>query len=56
MIPFLGSIPILGKLFSTQGESIDKTELVIVVKPTIITSDSDARIVTDALLNLIDFN
>jgi general secretion pathway protein D len=56
MIPLLGSIPLLGKLFSTQGESIDKTELVIMVKPTIITSDSDARIVTDTLLNLINFN
>jgi len=56
MIPFLGSIPVLGKLFSTQGESIDKTELVILVKPTIITSDSDARMVTDTLLDLINFN
>jgi len=54
-LPFLGSIPILGKLFSTSGDSIDKTELVIMVKPTILRSSQDSRLVTDALLNLIDF-
>lgn len=55
-IPFLGDIPILGKLFSTAGDSIDKTELVILVKPTIISNNSDAHIVTEALLDLINFN
>jgi len=54
-LPFLGSIPILGKLFSTASDSIDKTELVIMVKPTILSSSVDAHIVTDALLNLINF-
>lgn len=54
-IPFLGSIPILGKLFSTDGDSIDKTELVMMVKPTIISPNNDAKVVTDALLNLMKF-
>lgn len=54
-IPLLGDIPILGKLFSTFGDSIDKTELVILVKPTIISNNSDAQIVTEALLNLVNF-
>lgn len=55
-IPLLGSIPILGRLFSTDGDSIDKTELVIMVKPTIISTNQDAKVITDALLNLMNFN
>jgi general secretion pathway protein D len=51
----LGSIPILGHLFSTSGDSIDKTELVIMVKPTILRSSEDTRIVTDTLLDIINF-
>jgi len=54
-IPFLADIPVLGKLFSTSGDSIDKTELVILVKPTIISNNSDATVVTEALLDLINF-
>jgi general secretion pathway protein D len=54
-LPFLGSIPILGKLFSTSGDSIDKTELVIMVKPTILRSSQDTQVITDILLNLIGF-
>jgi len=54
-LPFLGSIPILGKLFSTSGDSIDKTELVIMVKPTILRSSQDMQVVKDVLLNLIGF-
>jgi len=54
-IPFLADIPILGKLFSTSGDSIDKTELVILVKPTIISNNRDASIVTEALLDLMNF-
>jgi general secretion pathway protein D len=54
-VPFFGDIPILGSLFSTSGDSIDKTELVILVKPTIISNNEDANIITDALLNLMNF-
>jgi len=54
-IPFLGDLPILGKLFSTSGDSVDKTELVILVKPTIISTNRDATIVTEALLDLMNF-
>ncbi len=55
-IPLLGSIPIVGRLFSTDGDSIDKTELVIMVKPTIISTNEDAKVITEALLNLMNFN
>jgi general secretion pathway protein D len=54
-IPFLADIPVFGKLFSTAGDSIDKTELVILVKPTIISNNSDATVVTEALLDLMNF-
>jgi general secretion pathway protein D len=54
-LPILGSIPILGHLFSTSGDSIDKTELVIMVKPTILRTSEDTRIVTDTLLDIINF-
>jgi len=55
-IPFLGSIPIIGRLFSTDGDSIDKTELAIMVKPTIVSTNEDAKVITEALLNLMNFN
>lgn len=54
-IPVLGELPVLKHLFSTTGDSIDKTELVVMVKPTILSTVQDAHIVTDALLELINF-
>ncbi len=38
-VPFLGDLPILGKFFSTTGKSKEKTELVILITPHIITGD-----------------
>jgi len=38
-VPFLGDIPILGKLFSTTGKTKEKTELVILLTPHIIEGD-----------------
>jgi len=35
-VPFLGDIPILGKLFSHSAKSIKKNELVIMLQPTIL--------------------
>jgi type IV pilus assembly protein PilQ len=37
--PILGDIPILGKLFSKTTDSIDRTELLIILTPHIITGD-----------------
>ena len=47
-IPFLKDIPILGQLFRTNSASSDRTELIILITPYIITNDSDAQAVTDA--------
>lgn len=54
-IPFLGDIPFLKHLFSNSGDSIEKKELVILIKPTILRNSNDAKIVTDALLELVQF-
>ncbi|MBU1006655.1 MAG: energy transducer TonB [Candidatus Omnitrophica bacterium] len=38
-VPFLSSVPLLGKLFASKGESKEKTELVILLTPHIIGGD-----------------
>ncbi|MCX5687476.1 MAG: hypothetical protein NTV71_02360 [Candidatus Omnitrophica bacterium] len=38
-VPFLGDIPLIGKLFSAKGKSKEKTELVIFLTPHIIEGD-----------------
>ncbi len=42
-IPFLGDIPVLGKLFSTKGKSKEKTELVVLLTPHIIEGDKSTE-------------
>jgi len=54
-IPFLGDIPIVKNLFSTTSDGVLKTELVILVKPTIINNSYDSKKVTEALLELVNF-
>jgi len=54
-IPLLGDIPLLKHLFSNSGDSVEKKELVILIKPTILRNSNDAKIVTDALLDLVQF-
>jgi len=34
-VPFLGDIPLIGELFKQKGKSTEKTELVILLRPTI---------------------
>ncbi|MBF0483101.1 MAG: type II secretion system protein GspD [Candidatus Omnitrophica bacterium] len=38
-IPVLGSIPLLGRLFRNDSQSMEKQEIVLFLKPTIITGD-----------------
>jgi len=35
-VPVLGSIPILGELFTNRKEQVKKTELIILIKPTVV--------------------
>jgi len=47
-VPILGSLPVIGHLFRTDTEETDKTELVILVTPRIISNDSDWQMVKDS--------
>ncbi len=42
-IPFLSRIPVLGYLFSTTTESVDRTELILMVTPHVIKSRREAE-------------
>lgn len=42
-IPVLGSAPVIGNLFSSKRRSVVKSELVILLKPTVIESDASWR-------------
>ena len=42
-VPFLGGIPVLGRLFSTKGKGKEKTELVILLTPHIIEGDQNTE-------------
>ncbi|MBM4112490.1 MAG: type II secretion system protein GspD, partial [Phycisphaerae bacterium] len=50
-IPFLGDIPLLGLLFSNKSESVQKTELLIVLTPHVVRSPDAAG---DAARHMID--
>jgi len=47
-IPFLKNIPLVGQLFRTDTIKRDRTELIILITPYIISNDTDAQAVTDA--------
>lgn len=48
-IPYLGSIPLLGWLFRTKSESIERTNLLIFVTPHVATNAASAQALTEAL-------
>jgi len=39
-VPLLGDIPLLGELFTNRSKSLKKTELVILLKPTVVGADT----------------
>jgi len=47
-IPLLKDVPGLGQLFRTNSDKSDRTELIILITPYIISNDSDAQAVTEA--------
>lgn len=49
-VPFLGDIPILGYLFKTKSESIDRTELVIMITPRIIRNTQEIDEMRESIL------
>ena len=46
--PFLGDIPIMGELFKSKSESVQKKELVILLKPIVIGQDTWKNQLQDA--------
>jgi len=48
-VPILGDIPLLGNLFKYTSKSDEKTELLVLVTPTILTSTDEAVKITDEL-------
>jgi general secretion pathway protein D len=48
-IPILQNIPLLGKVFSKTTEDTFRTELLVTVKPQVITSEREMRKVTEEI-------
>jgi general secretion pathway protein D len=46
-VPLLSSVPVLGKLFSNTSKNRTRTEIIVLITPTVITSSEDARVVTE---------
>jgi general secretion pathway protein D len=48
-IPFLHDLPVVGNLFGTTNTSTDRTELLVVITPRVVTSEQDMRDVSREL-------
>ena len=46
-IPILGDIPVLGNAFGTKDDQINRTELLIIIRPRVVRDSEDARRATD---------
>jgi general secretion pathway protein D len=46
-VPFLMDIPVLGRIFRTETDSIDRTEVIILITPHVIRNRGEARSVTE---------
>lgn len=51
-IPFLNRIPVLGYLFGSTEEKIEKTELLLLITPRVVGTAADASRVTDRMRNV----
>ena len=52
-VPLLGSIPIFGKLFQSSSESAVKRNLMIFIKPSIMTDAESSEIISSEKYNYI---
>ncbi|WP_101759472.1 type II secretion system secretin GspD [Oceanicoccus sp. KOV_DT_Chl] len=52
-VPFLGDLPLIGKLFSSTGKSKSKTNFLIFIHPTILKDDTDIQQVTQQRYNFM---
>lgn len=49
--PWLGDIPLLGYLFGSTSRAHDRTELIVLITPTVISNSEDARRITEEYKN-----
>ncbi|MBT0585053.1 secretin N-terminal domain-containing protein [Alteromonas oceanisediminis] len=47
-VPFIGDLPLIGKLFSSTSTQTERTELMILIAPYVISNADDANAVTEA--------
>ncbi len=52
-VPLLGDIPVIGRAFRSEAKSVDKTNLMVFIRPTIVRNAKDARGVTDRKFNIL---
>ncbi|MGF1462895.1 MAG: hypothetical protein ACFB2Z_06985 [Maricaulaceae bacterium] len=52
-VPLLGDIPVLGRLFQTEARSVDKSTLMVFIRPTIIRTPEEQRRATAIKENYI---
>jgi general secretion pathway protein D len=48
-VPLLSKIPVIGGLFGSQSYRNNRTELIVLITPLVVSNDGDARKVTDEL-------
>lgn len=46
-VPILGNLPVVGSAFRTKTDKIDRTELIIFMRPQVVRDIPEARLVTD---------
>lgn len=54
-VPVLGDIPVLGNAFRDRTDRVERTELIIFIRPRIIRDVQEARSVTDEFRRKLDF-
>lgn len=52
-VPFLGDIPVLGRLFRSDSRSQSKTNLMVFLRPTIVRNSGDAQALTNQKFDYI---
>ncbi|MGH9759135.1 MAG: type II secretion system protein GspD, partial [Candidatus Acidiferrales bacterium] len=46
-VPGLSSIPLIGKLFGNTSKTRQRTEIIVLITPQVITNSEDARLLTN---------
>lgn len=55
-VPIIGEIPVLGNLFKDKSDTIRRTELIIFIRPRIVSTMHEAKAVTEEFRRRLDFN